>query len=155
MSKIKWKVLILSLLIVFIVGAIGSFFVSNQINSNWYKSVRAPITPPNFVFPIVWSILFLLIGISFYLCLAGADKKQKTKVEIIFGINFILNILWSYFYFYLHNPVFSFADIILLEISILWMIFISYKINKKAGIILIPYFLWVGFAAVLNWLSIM
>ena len=153
-GKFSLKILIVSLLIVFSIGFIGSIFTSGQTSSNWYNSIRPIITPPNFVFPIVWNVLFFLIGVSLYFTWVNSNGKEKKKVAIVFGLNFVLNILWSVFYFYLHNPILSFIDIILLEISIGILIYTSYKISRKAGYLLVPYFIWVMFATVLNWLSI-
>ena len=73
---------------------------------------------------------------------------------LVFGINFILNIFWSVLYFGLKNPGLAFIEIILLEISIIAMIILTYKISKKSSYLLIPYFLWVAFASLLNFLSI-
>jgi len=154
MTKFNLKVFIVCILIVFIVAGVGSIFTSSGTNSEWYKTIRPSITPPSFIFPIVWSILFFLIAISLYITWISS-KKPKNQIIIAFGINFILNILWSFFYFYLHNPVASFIDIIFLEISIVTLIFITYKINRKASYLLIPYFMWVTFASVLNFLSIL
>lgn len=151
--KINWKYLILSLILVYLVAFIGSIFTSGNTNTEWYNSIRPEITPPNFVFPIVWNILFFLIAISLYLIIVSDKKFLKKKALILFGINFILNILWSALYFGLKNPAIAFIEIIFLELSIIGMIYYSWKIDKKAAMLLIPYLLWVGFASILNWLS--
>lgn len=151
-SKFNWLVFVACLLIVFAVAAVGSVFTSSNTGSEWYKSIKPSITPPNFVFPIVWSILFLLIGISLYF--AWMNGKNKLLIGILFGINFVLNILWSVFYFQMRGPLFAFIEIIFLWFSILAMMIVSWKANSKAGWMLLPYLLWVSFAAVLNFLSI-
>jgi len=149
--KIKWKVLILSLIIVFLVSAFGSLFTDT---GGWYEEIRPTITPPNYVFPIVWTILFILIALALYFVWVNADKRDKLKVGIVFGINLVANALWTYLYFGLRNPLYAFYDIIIILVSIIIMIMVSWKISKKAALLLIPYLLWVGFAAVLNYLSI-
>jgi len=150
----KVKVLLLSLAIVFLVAYIGSLFTSNNTNSEWYQSIKPAITPPNFVFPTAWTIIFVLIAVSLYLVWISAKKKDKQKIAIVFGINFLLNILWSYLYFSLRNPLFAFIELIFLWLSIGAMIFITNKVNKTSAYLLLPYLLWVSFAAVLNYLSI-
>jgi translocator protein len=154
-KKINWKILLLSLFTVYGTAFLGSVFTSSGVKSFWYLTVRPSITPPNWVFPVVWNILFFMIFISLYICLTKAkDKKSSSKAEIVFGINFLLNFLWSLFYFGLRNPLFAFLDLILLFFSILAMIRITWKINRKASWLLVPYLLWIVFAGLLNYLSI-
>ena len=154
-GKINWGILFLSLVTVYGTAALGSIFTSAGVKSFWYLSIKPSITPPNFVFPIIWNILFFLIFISLYISLTKSkNKKISSKVEIVFGINFLLNFLWSFFYFGLRNPLLAFADLILLFFSILAMIKITWKINRKASWILVPYLLWIIFAGILNYLSI-
>lgn len=153
-KRVNWKLLIVCLVIVYLVAYVGSLFTSQGTSTEWYNQIKPSITPPNWVFPIVWNLLFLTIAISLYLVWKRANKKQKNTIAWIFGINFILNILWSLFYFRLQNPTLAFIDLILMLFSIASMIYITNKINKLASYILIPYFLWVSFAGVLNYLSI-
>jgi tryptophan-rich sensory protein len=151
---INWKVLIICLLIVFVlVGGIGSLFTSRNVNSEWYKSIQPSITPPNWVFPVVWNFLFLLISLSLYFAWTNSkNKRQKKKIVLIFGINFILNILWSILFFGLKQTQFAFVEIILLWFSILSMIIILDKTSKKSSWLLVPYLIWVTFASILNYL---
>ena len=154
MKKINLKVLIASLIIVYLVAFIGSRFTAGETGGEWYQSIKPSITPPNYVFPIVWNILFFLIALSLYFVWVKSRNKEKKKIMLVFGINFILNIFWSVLYFGLKNPGLAFIEIILLEISIIAMIILTYKISKKSSYLLIPYFLWVAFASLLNFLSI-
>jgi len=149
--KINWKVLIVSLVVVYSVAFLGTLFTSGNTQGEWYESIKPSITPPSWVFPIVWNILFLLIALSLYF--AWIKNKKHKEIALVFGINFFLNILWSYFYFYLKNPFLAFIEIIILELSIVGMILITYKINKKSAYLLLPYLVWVGFATILNYLS--
>jgi tryptophan-rich sensory protein len=154
-KKINWGILFLSLVTVYGTALLGSLFTSPGVKSFWYMTVRPSITPPDIVFPITWNILFFLIFISLYISLTKVkDKKTFSKIEIAFGINFLLNFLWSFFYFGLRNPLFAFLDLIFLFFSILAMIRITWKINRKASWLLFPYLLWILFAGLLNYLSI-
>lgn len=149
MKKGWLKALVASFMIVTIVAVIGSFLTGNT-KTIWYESIKPSVTPPNYVFPIAWTILFILIALSlFYSWISARDKKV---VAGAFGINLVLNVLWSLFFFYLKNPFMGFVSIILLLLSIIVMIRVSYKIDRKAGLMLVPYLLWVGFATVLNYL---
>ena len=150
---INWKVLVVSFLVVFLVAYLGSLFTSTTVNSEWYDSIRPKLTPPSYVFPIVWNILFILIALSLYLLWVKADKNGRKNVAFAFGINFLLNILWSVLYFGLKNPKLAFFELIFLWLSIITMILVAKKIDKKAAWLLVPYLLWVSFASVLNFLS--
>ncbi|MFH1307978.1 MAG: TspO/MBR family protein [archaeon] len=149
-KSINWKLIIISFIIVFIVAFIGNIFTSQNTSSEWYESIKHPITPPNYIFPIVWTILFILIALSLYFSLLNSGKNQKNSVFFSFGSNFIFNILWSLFFFSLKNPLLGLVDIFLVLITIIWMLFITYKIDKKAFWLLVPYLLWVSFASALN-----
>lgn len=153
-NKKNWKVLIISFLILIIVAAVGSYFTSQGTNSQWYQKIKPPITPPNFVFPIAWTILYFLIALSLYFSWIKADSNHRIVLAASFGLNFFFNISWSAMYFVLKNPAFAFFNIISLLLSIFLMIKITYKIDRKSFYLLLPYLLWVIFASVLNYLSI-
>jgi benzodiazapine receptor len=150
-NKINWKVLILCFFVVSLVAFIGSRFT--KIDS-WYDSVKPSITPPNYVFPIAWTILFILIALSLYFAWINSGKNEKKLVAGLFLINFVLNVLWSISYFTMHKPLLAFFDLLLLFASILALIIYNWKIDKKASYLLMPYLLWVCFAGILNYLSI-
>lgn len=152
-KKFNWKLLLSSLLIVYVTAIIGSLFTSGNVNSAWYESIKPSITPPNGVFPIVWGILFLLIGLSLYFSWNNSNKNDKNAIAAIFAANLGLNIIWSLLYFELRMPIVAFFELIILWISILVMIFTVAESNKKAGWLLVPYLLWVTFAGILNYLS--
>ena len=81
-------------------------------------------------------------------------KKYKLKIALVFGINLIANALWSYLFFGLKNPLYGFYDIVIIELSLIAMLIITWKTSKKAFYLLIPYLLWVSFATILNYLMI-
>ena len=147
----KYKTLIPCIIFVFMFALLGSLFTNT---GEWYEQIKPSITPPNYVFPIVWTILFLMISFSLYFSIIHSQKNQKKEIIFIFLINLVLNLFWSILYFGMQNPVYAFIEIFFLEASIAWLIFATYKIDKKAAYLLIPYFLWVGFAMILNFLSI-
>ena len=96
--------------------------------------------------------MFILIAISLYFEWINSKRDQKKTIAIVFGINFILNVLWSILFFGMRNPKAAFIEIIFLWISILSMILVSWKTSRKASLLLLPYLLWVSFAAILNFL---
>lgn len=149
-----WIFLICLLVVFLIVGGIGGIFTSANTNTPWYDSIKPSITPPSIVFPIVWNILFLLISFSLYFSwINSKNKQQKTKVVLLFGINFILNILWSVLFFGLKLLQLAFVEVIIFWFSILALILFTRKISKKSAWLLVPYLLWVAFASVLTYLA--
>ena len=133
-------------------GIIGSVFTMPSI-PNWYAGLAKPaLNPPAWVFGPVWTILFALMGISaFLIWKRGLTHKD---VKIILGIfvgQLLSNILWSIIFFGWHNPTGAFVDIIFLWFAILATIISFAKISKSAAWLLVPYILWVSFAAYLNY----
>ena len=150
-SKVDWKLFVVCLFVVYTVGFIGGTFTDV---GDWYNSVRPSITPPNIVFPIVWNILFFMIGIAFYLSFKNSSPEYRQKMGILYVINFVLNILWSFFYFTAKSPVSSLIVIVLLICSICALIVVNWKKSRNSSYLLIPYLLWVSFATILNIMTI-
>ena len=141
--------LIISILICQLAGIIGSLFTSPT--DTWYIALNKPyFMPPNWLFAPVWIILYALMGISLYL-IWNKDLKKNKIALYIFGIQLVLNSLWSILFFGLKSVFYSFIEIIILWIAIMVTIIKFYKIDKKAGLLLIPYILWTSFAMVLNY----
>jgi len=142
--------LIISMLIPLAVGFIGSFATSNSVNT-WYKTLKKPIfNPPNWLFGPVWTLLFILIGLSFYFVWIENSEKQKKVAFIVYSIQLLLNLMWSFLFFGIKSPLAALVEILVLWIAIIANIIIFYNISNKAGLLLIPYLLWVTFAIVLN-----
>jgi len=154
--KIAWKVLIACILILGFVGLTGSLFTRQSVGSEWYSSIKPSITPPNWVFPIVWNVLFFLIAVSLYFAWESSKGNEKKKMTaLVYGVNFYLNLIWSMLFFGFRNPLASFYQIGLLWISIALLIIYAFKIDRKASYLLVPYLLWVSFASYLNYLMIL
>lgn len=147
MKKINWKRLIIIIIITFIVGSFFSFFTMNNMDT--FKELKKPINVPGVLFPVVWSILYLLMSISCYI-ITTKDDKNKDNAIIWYGIQLVINSLWSLIFFGFSAYLFSFIWIILLLISVIIMIVKFYKIDKMASYLNIPYVLWILFAGFLN-----
>ena len=143
--------LIASILICQLAALIGSAFNSASINT-WYTTINKPgFLPPNWLFPVVWTILFIMMGVSLYLVWKENIRKKAVKSALAaFAVQLVLNILWSFFFFTLRSPLLGLIEIIVLWAAILVTILRFYKVSKAAAYLLIPYILWVTFAAVLN-----
>lgn len=145
--RIDWKKLIIITVITFIVGTFFSFLTMNSMDT--FKDLSKPINVPGVLFPIVWSILYLLMSISCYLIVQSNDKDKKEGI-ILYAIQLVINSLWTLIFFGFGAYLLSFIWIIILLIVVIIMLAKFYNINKIAMYINIPYVLWLLFAAYLN-----
>jgi tryptophan-rich sensory protein len=154
-KKINWILLILCFFVTYLTAFLGSIFTMQSVKTYWYALIKPTITPPNWVFPIVWNILFFMIGISLYLALTHTkNKSDRLKVGVVFAMNFILNALWNCLYFGLRNPFLALIEAFILYLSIILMILVSWRINKTSAWLLVPYSFWTGYAIILNYLTV-
>ena len=154
MGNIKLKdifKLLISIVACQCAGLIGSLATVTAIPT-WYATLaKPPFTPPNWLFAPAWITLYLLMGISaFIVWRRGLDSQPIRVALMVFLIQLILNALWSVVFFGLQSPLYGVFVIVALWIAILFTILRFYKISTTAAMILLPYILWVSFAAVLN-----
>ncbi len=148
-KKTSRKVLSLSILFCLLIGGIGALFTQSTLHT-WYDGlVKSPFTPPNFVFALVWTILYTLMGISFWLIWEKV-KFSELFPMLMFGVQFFFNLLWPILFFYLESPAAAFVDIILLFIAIVVTIESFRRYSRPAAALLLPYLLWICFAINLN-----
>jgi tryptophan-rich sensory protein len=133
------------------VGAIGTISTSQNIPT-WYASLNKPaFTPPNWLFGPAWTTLYILMGIAAFLVWKAGIGRPEVKAALwIFLAQLVLNAVWTPLFFGAHWLLLSFLEMILLWLLILWTIVKFYGISVVAGLLLIPYILWVSFASVLN-----
>lgn len=143
--------LIASIALCFFVAFAGSIVTMPAIES-WYSTLNKPFfNPPNWVFGPVWSVLYLMMGVSLYLIWKrGVTGKKEKRAIFVFFIQLFLNFLWSFVFFGLEQPVGAFFVILLLWLAIFYTIQLFRKLDKTAAYLLIPYLLWVSFASILN-----
>lgn len=145
--KIQWKKLIICILIPLAVGGLVGFLTRGGMDT--FESINKPaLSPPGWLFPVVWTILYLLMGVASYLVLTS--EKPNRPALTVYGIQLVFNFLWPIFFFNLGAYLFSFV-----WLAILWALIIAtmlqfFKISKPAGYLLLPYLLWVTFAGYLN-----
>lgn len=150
--------LIISIVVSELAGIIGSVFTVSSVSS-WYKTLAKPaLNPPSAVFGPVWITLYALMGVAAFLiwssfakALPGQEKRKILTALFLFGIQLILNTLWSILFFGLHSPGSALVDIIFLWLAVFATIIAFYKISKVAAYLLLPYILWVSFATYLNY----
>ncbi len=126
--------------------------VTKQSVIEWYPTIIKPsFTPPNWVFAPVWTILYLMMGISWgHVNRVSKSVSLLTKQNIAFSIQLLLNATWSYVYFGAHEIGYAWLNLNLIIISLIFTIYYFFKISKFAGWLLMPYLLWSIYASVLN-----
>lgn len=133
-------------------GIIGSVFTASSIPTWYIALVKPELAPPNWVFAPVWTILFLVMGIAAFLVWKQGLGRRDVQIALsIFIAQLILNTIWSVIFFGLQNPGAAFIEIIFLGLAIIATISTFAKISKPAAWLLVPYLLWISFAAYLNY----
>ena len=132
-------------------GIIGSIFTTPAIPT-WYATLQKPsFTPPNWLFAPAWVTLYLLMGIAaFLIWRKGLEQKGVKSALVIFLVQLVLNALWSVVFFGLQSPLYGVVVILALWVVILLTIIRFFRLSTAAGSLMLPYILWVSFAAVLN-----
>jgi len=143
--------LVISIIACQCAGLIGSLFTTPAITT-WYATLqKPPFTPPNWLFAPAWITLYLLMGISaFIIWRRGLGNPQVKRALFLFVIQLVLNTLWSVTFFGLESPLYGVIVIAALWVAILFTILKFFKISSVAAVLMLPYILWVTFAAVLN-----
>jgi tryptophan-rich sensory protein len=133
------------------IGLASSIFTFDSI-PNWYTKLRKPFfNPPNWIFAPVWTIIYATLGSSVFLVWQKGWDSNEVKFAIaIFAVQFILNFAWTAIFFGLNKTFFALMEIVILWIFILLTIVLFYPLSQTAALLLIPYLLWVSFAALLN-----
>lgn len=144
------KLLAVCIVLPLIVGGLSALLTGN--NMRLFDMVnKPPLSPPGWLFPVVWTLLYTLMGIASYLMLTGeGTKEEKSRALSVYIYQLVVNFLWSTWFFNFQWYLFSFFWLLLLWVLILVTLIRFYQISKPAGYLLIPYLLWVTFAGYLN-----
>jgi len=141
--------LLLCLLIAFIPGAIGGRFQPGELYADLAKPA---LTPPGWIFPVVWTLLYAMMGVALFLVWRRREALLRRSALTVFAAQLVLNAAWSWLFFGLHRPDLAFLDIVLLWLLILVSIVLFRRIRPLAAALLVPYLVWVGFASYLNFM---
>jgi benzodiazapine receptor len=149
--KLNFSKLLPSLTLPLVVGLSSGYLTYHSIES-WYQTLTSPpLTPPNWVFGPVWTMLYLTIGLSLYIFWESKAKETlKNHSYTIFILQLVANFCWSFLFFGLHSPLLALIDILLLLALIVANIYYFYQGSRYSAYLLIPYLLWVAFATYLN-----
>ncbi len=142
--------IVISVLSCLCIGFIASNFQADALQT-WYPTLNKPsLTPPDMVFPIAWSILYVCMGLSIGLIVCRKNPNEMLFIKL-FSVQIVLNFLWSISFFYLQNPLLGLINIILLDIVVAVYLLQAYKkANKFSFALFIPYLAWILFATYLN-----
>lgn len=148
--KIKWKEFIISLVIPLCIGGLAAFITRGSMSA--FESLnKPPLSPPGWLFPVVWTILYIMMGIASYFIYTSQSPSKKIALGI-YGIQLFFNFFWSIIFFNLEMYFLAFIWLVVLFLSIWACIYVFGSINKKAAYLLVPYLLWVTFAGYLNYM---
>ena len=148
--KGKIKTLIFCILIPLAVGSLASFITKGEMEA--FASVdKPPLSPPGWLFPVVWTVLYILMGVASYFVITEGEDQNQVKLALTFyGVQLFFNFFWNIIFFIFDAYYLAFGWILLLLILIIVTTSMFFKISKKAGWLMIPYIIWVAFAAYLN-----
>ena len=143
--------LVLCIAIPLIVGIIGSFFTMPEVGG-WYAGLQKPsFNPPAWIFGPVWTLLYILMGISLWLVIRnGISSRPVQQAVALFSVQLSLNLAWSVLFFGMHLIAVAFIEVLILLVFIVATMFAFRKINPFAGWLFIPYLCWTAFASVLT-----
>ena len=148
--NLKRRQLLICIAIPLAVGGVSAWLSRESMNT-FAAFDKPPLSPPGWLFPVVWTFLFVLMGLATYLVLMSAQPQQTINRALrLYGIQLGVNFFWSIFFFNLSLYLFSFLWLILLWLLILATIVRFYQISQTAGYLMLPYLLWVAFAGCLN-----
>lgn len=148
--KIDKKRLILCLAIPLVVGGAAGLLTMNSMET-FAALNQPPLSPPGWLFPVVWTVLYILMGIASYLVsVSDAPQEEKQRALWTYGIQLAFNFLWPIIFFNLKWYLFAFVWLVMLWILVLITALQFGRIRKVAGNLMIPYLLWVTFAGYLN-----
>ena len=142
----KTMIYIKAILLPVLIGALVGIITSGSMDYNMLQ--KPPLAPPGALFPIVWTILYILMGISYGIL--KVNNQTDEEIDWIYYIQLAINALWSIIFFNFKWRLFAFIWIILLAVAVISMIRKFYEKNKTSGLLQLPYILWVIFAAYLN-----
>ena len=148
--KIRIKELVLALAIPLAVGGLSAF-ITRDAMKNFERMRQPPLSPPSWLFPVVWTLLFILMGIASYrIYISSASQPRRERALTVYAIQLAMNFAWTIFFFSLGLYLTAFIWLLILWVLIIACAVLFYYIDRTAGKLLIPYILWTTFAGYLN-----
>lgn len=148
----KIKPYVISIAIALAVGGLSAWLTKDGMDLYNQTVIKPPLSPPMILFPIVWTILFILMGVGSGIVFVKrhTDKEAARSALFVYGLQLVVNFLWSIIFFNMQSYLFAFVWLLLLWVLIIIMIIKFHKISQLAAYLQIPYLLWVTFAGYLT-----
>ncbi len=148
--KKNWKTYALFVGITLFIGALSAFFSRNGMEGFQENVTQPLLSPPMILFPIVWTVLYILMGVGASRVYLEGAKAGKSRCLNLYVVQLVFNFFWSLIFFNARAYGFAFLWLLILLFLVVWMTFCFWKTDKLSGILQIPYILWLLFAAYLN-----
>lgn len=148
-TNINFKHLIIAVVLPLAVGGISSLIVGSGFEVYSSAVAKPPLSPPDWLFPVAWTMLYILMGLSSYF-VYEKDKSEAKEPLAVYAVQLAMNFMWPIFFFSLNAYLFSFIWLLVLLVLVIVMTVMFYRASRLAGLLQIPYILWLCFAAYLN-----
>lgn len=149
-SKLRPGLLALAIAIPLCIGALSAMLTGDMMKEYFFLN-KPPLSPPGWVFPIVWTILYVMMGLASYLAISsGADRSLIVKALVFYGIQLALNFFWPILFFNCSLYLWAFIELIAMWAAVIISMVLFFRTCTAAGLLMIPYVLWSTFAAYLN-----
>ena len=149
-TKLRPGLLAVTIAIPLCVGGISAMLTGDMMKEYFFLN-KPPLSPPGWMFPVVWSILYVMMGFASYLVItSGADRSLIMKALVFYGIQLVLNFFWSILFFNHSLFLWAFLELIVMWAVIIFTTVLFFRASTSAGLLMIPYILWSTFAAYLN-----
>lgn len=150
MKDREWKTYGFWILFTEVVGAVSGWLTRDGTEIYQTMLQKPPLSPPGIVFPIVWGILYALMGIGEARVYLAPESRERTRSLLLYFVQLMFNFFWSIVFFNFQRFGFALVWLLVLWVLILWMVLTFRRVDKTAALLQIPYLLWVTFAAYLN-----
>lgn len=149
-NNIRFGLLALAVAIPLCIGSVSAMLTKDMMKEYLLLN-KPPLSPPGWVFPIVWTILYVMMGLASYLVInSGADRELIIKALVFYGVQLVFNFFWSILFFKYSLYLWAFIELVAMWLTIIITSVLFFRISNPAGILMIPYILWSTFAGYLN-----
>lgn len=149
-TKLSPGLLAVAVVIPLCIGGLAAMLTGDMMKEYFFLN-KPPLSPPGWVFPLVWTLLYVMMGIASYLVMdSGADRNLIVKAFIFYGIQLLLNFFWSILFFNFSLYLVAFVELIAMWVTVMITAVLFFRVSTSASVLMVPYILWLSFAAYLN-----